>query len=139
MTAEVETQGFRELDRALRKHPPELVRRDLRRAVAFALVPVRRQARDHLANHRRTGALHRGLRIRTFLLTRRREAVAELSTSTDTFYGRMLEFGTLHITPIRWLTRATEARKAEVFERLQRRLWQAIRRAAEKHGRRGPR
>lgn len=122
---EINLQGFDELERELKQLGDDAPK-VLRAGIRAGAVIVRKAAQKNLEPHRDTGDLADSLKVSARIDRRKRAVTATVRNTRDTFYGSFLEFGTVHISPVRWLTRALRDNSQQaldaVAERMRRRI-----------------
>ena len=130
MSFDADFKGFDKIDRALSELPIEYQKKEMRSALRVGGNLVRARARDNLAEHRRTGELAGSMLVR---LRRDGDGTkAIVATSRDSFYGRFLEWGTIHIAPVAWFRRAADTAAAELPEKMARHLGRRLKTLARK-------
>jgi len=127
----VKLKGFDELEKAMKKLPGRIARKELANATRAGGSVIRKEARIRLKPHRSTGRLSRGIIMRT---AKRASTwvLVKLSPNKDVYWGRFLEFGTKHQGAKPWLTPALDSKKDEAVKAIGKRLWVGIKRQAAK-------
>ena len=103
--------GARELERVLKKLPGRLAERELTSAARAGANVIRKEARaraprgaDPSAASEKYGSLHKNIRVTRVKKTGL--SVEMAIHNGKAFWGRMLEFGTRHISARPWMTPA---------------------------------
>ena len=114
LQAHFSIKGISQFDSLLKKLPDQVQRRIVRTALMASAKPIVAAAKSNLAAHKRTGKGARTVKARSlkrgggFGLGSKAVMVA-VSATTDAFYLRFLENGSVRQSPSPWLRPAVDA------------------------------